>query len=61
MKYSVGAPAHATSADRALSTLNLEITGFEWTASLSGRFTTGKEHIPIEEAAGWVSKPVRTL
>ena len=44
MKFGVGVPAHATSTDRTLSTRNLEITGVERTASLSSRFTPGKEH-----------------
>ena len=40
----MGTPAHTTNGHKGLSTLNLDITGVECTASLSGRFTPGKEH-----------------
>jgi hypothetical protein len=46
-------PAHATSADRALSTLTLDISGAECTASLSGRFTPGKgTRFPMKRRMG---------
>ena len=53
MKSSVGVPVHATSAERALSTLNPEITGVECKVSFSGCFTPGKEHrCPLKRRLG---------
>ena len=31
-----------------------------WSTPLPGRFTTGKEAVPIVQEAGWTPRPVRT-